>query len=78
MIENTPNIVLLARNKNKKQHKIYIYEAMINMLNGFAERSVSENICAIVAAFLEKTNHDMSFLKDKDRLRINKICRAIT
>ena len=51
---------------------------MANMLDGFAGGTVSENICAIVAAFLEKTGHNMIFLKDCDRLRIKEIRRAIT
>ena len=58
--------------------KIFLYEAMANMLDGFAGGTVSENICAIVAAFLEKTGHNMIFLKDYDRLRIKEIRRAIT
>jgi hypothetical protein len=69
--------ILLARNRTKKQHKVYLYEAEINMLNDFAGGSVSENVHAIIAAFLKQTGHIMSFLKEKDHLQINNIHRAI-
>jgi hypothetical protein len=70
--------ILLARNKTKQQHKVYIYEAMCNMLEGFAGHTISENIFALTAAFLEKTGHKLDFLKDSDRLIINDLRRAIT
>lgn len=70
--------VLRARNRTKRQHKIYIYEAMKNMLDGYGGNSVSENCFGIVAAFLERTGHKMDFLTEKDRLIINKLRRAIT
>jgi hypothetical protein len=70
--------ILLARNRTKRQRKIFVYEAMANMLEGFAGHSVSENIFGIVAAFLQQTGHKMDFLKDSDRLIIKEIRRAIT
>lgn len=72
------NEIYLARNQNRIQHKVYIYDAVKNILNGYAGGTVSDNINAIVCAFLEKTGHDMSFLKKRDILRIKEIRRAIT
>jgi hypothetical protein len=77
MIATDHRSLLLARNKTKRQYKDYMYEAMRNMLTGFAGHSASENVFAVVAAFLEKTGHDMAFLKDADRLIIKEIRRAI-
>jgi hypothetical protein len=68
----------LCRNRTKQQRKIYLYEAMCNMLEGFAWHSTSENVFALTAAFLEKTGHRLEFLKTSDRLLINDIRRAIT
>lgn len=62
----------------RKQHKVYLYEAEINMLNGFAGGTVSDNVHAIIAAFLSRVGKDMSFLKDRDKNRIKEIRRAIT
>jgi hypothetical protein len=73
-----PSEILLSRNKSKRQHKVYIYEAMCNMLSGFAGHTISENIFALTASFLERTGHKMDFLKSSDRLIINDIRRAIT
>ena len=70
--------ILLARNRTKRQHKVYIYEAMANMLDGFAGNSISENICMIVAAFLQQCGKNMDFLKSYDHLKIQGIRRAIT
>lgn len=70
--------ILLARNRTRKQHKVYLYEAEINMLNGFAGGTVSDNVHAIVASFLRKIGKKMSFLKERDINRINEIRRAIT
>jgi hypothetical protein len=69
---------LIARNKTKLQRKVFVYEAMVNMLDGFAGHSVSENIFGIVAAFLKQTGHNMDFLKESDTLIIKEIRRAIT
>ena len=70
--------ILMARNRVKKQHKVYLYEAEINMLDGLAGGSVSENVHAIIASFLRKTGHVMDFLKETDTMQINRIRRAIT
>jgi hypothetical protein len=70
--------ILLARNRTRKQHKIYLYEAEINMLSGFAGGTVSDNIHAIVAAFLIKIGRKMEFLKERDLNRIKMLRRAIT
>jgi hypothetical protein len=70
--------ILLARNRTKLPHKVYLHEATVNMLRGFAGGSVSENTCAIVNAFLEQTGHVMTFLDPATRLQISKIRRVIT
>lgn len=72
------NKILVARNRTKKVHKVYTYEAIKNMLDGYAGNTISENMFGIVAAYLQQTGHDMSFLKDKDLLIINKIRRVMT
>jgi hypothetical protein len=69
--------ILLARNRTKLQHKVYTYEAMKNMLDGFAGNSISENFFGIVAAFLEQTGHKMDFLKPCDKLIIKNIRRVL-
>jgi hypothetical protein len=70
--------ILLARNRTKQQHKVYVYEAMKNMLDGFAGHSISENLFAISAAFLQQTGKCMGFLTYNDHLLIKEIRRAIT
>jgi len=70
--------ILMARNRTRKQHKVYLYEAEISMLNGFAGGTVSDNVHAIVASFLNKIGKKMDFLKERDINRINEIRRAIT
>ena len=70
--------ILIARNRTRQAHKVYLYEATKKMLDGFAGGTVSDNVNAIVCAFLEKTGHDMSFLKTRDRLRIKEIRRVLT
>jgi hypothetical protein len=70
--------MLLARNKTKRQHKVYLYEATINMLDGFAGGTVSDNINAIVSAFFLRCGKDMPYLKKRDTFRIKEIRRAIT
>lgn len=69
--------ILLARNRTKRQHKVYIYEAMKNMLDGFAGHSISENLFALSAAFLQQTGKCMDFLTERDLLLIKEIRRAI-
>jgi hypothetical protein len=70
--------ILSARNRTKRQHKTYLHEATINMLNGYCGGSVSENICAIVNAFLQQIGKDMDFLDPATRSQITAIRRAIT
>ena len=70
--------VLLARNRTRMQHKVYLYEAEINMLDGFADGTVSDNVHAIVASFLRKIGKRMDFLKERDLNRIKALHRAIT
>jgi hypothetical protein len=69
--------ILLARNRVKKQHKVYLYEAEIGMLDGMAGGSVSENVHAIVASFLRRIGKQMDYLKEEDIKQINNIRRAI-
>jgi len=70
--------VLIARNRTRKQHKAYFYEAEINMLDGFAGGSVSDNAHAIIAAFFQRCGKHMPYLKERDHNRIKEIRRAIT
>lgn len=70
--------ILIARNRVRIQHKIYLYEAEINMLNGFAGGTVSDNVHAIIASFLKRIGKKMDFLKERDISRIKEIRRAIT
>lgn len=76
-MRNSHTEILLARNRTRKQHKVYLYEAEINMLNGFAGGTVSDNVHAIVASFLRKIGKQMNFLKERDNSRINALRRAI-
>lgn len=76
MINHTE--ILSARNRTKIQHKTYLHEATINMLDGYCGGTVSKNICAIVSAFLQQIGKDMSFLDGSTLLQIQKIRRAIT
>jgi hypothetical protein len=55
-----------------------LYEAEINMLDGMAGGTVSDNAHAIIASFLRRVGKKMDFLKDRDINRINEIRRAIT
>lgn len=68
----------MARNRTKKVHKVYTYEAIKNILDGYAGNTVSENMFAITAAFLLQTGHKLEFLTIKDMALINNIRRAIT
>ena len=69
--------ILFARNRTRKQHKVYLYEAEINMLDGFAGGTVSDNVHAIVASFLRKIGKRLAFLKARDLNRIKELHRAI-
>jgi hypothetical protein len=75
---NAHTEIYLARNRTKRQHKIYLHEATINMLNGFAGGTVSENVNAIVCAFLQKIGKQMNYLDDQTLRQINEIRRALT
>jgi hypothetical protein len=77
MFKKNYNEILLARNRTKKQHKVYLYEAEISMLSDLADGSVSENVHAIIASFLRKIGKQMDFLKEEDIKQINAIRRAI-
>lgn len=70
--------ILLARNKIKIQHEIYLYEAEINMIKCLECGSVSEVVHALVASFLRKIGKDVRFLKKKDLLKIKQIHSAIS
>ena len=70
--------ILMARNRVRVQHKIYLYDAEINMLRGLSGGTVSENVHAIVAAFLARIGKQLDFLKPCDINQINEIRRAIT
>ena len=70
--------ILIARNRTKKQVKVFMYEAVGNMLEGLAGQTRSENIFGLCCAFLEKTGHKLDFLKPCDKLIINNLRRAIT
>jgi hypothetical protein len=78
MISTDHTAIKMARNRVRIQHKVYLYEAEINMLDGFAGGTVSDNTHAIVASFLRKTGKKMDFLKKRDLNRINELHRAIT
>lgn len=70
--------ILIARNRTKRQIKVFVYEAIGNMLEGIAGQTRSENIFGLCCAFLEKTGHKLDYLKDSDRLIIKNLRRAIT
>lgn len=78
MINTDHDKILLARNRTRKQHKVYLYEAEINMLDGLAGGTVSDNAHAIIASFLSKIGKQMNFLKYRDINRINALHMAIT
>ena len=69
--------ILLARNKIKLQHKIYLYEGMKNIIveNGF---TISQWMfgCGLMA--IEAMNKiQLPYVKSSDRLILNNIRRAI-
>ena len=68
----------MARNRIKRQNKVYLYEAMKNILEGFAGHTFSENVFAITAAFLQQIGKSVDYLKPADHLLIKEIRRAIT
>lgn len=78
MVKTDHKEILIARNRTKRQHKVYIYGAMKNILDGFAGHSVSENLFAISAAFLQRIGKQVDFLNEHDQLLIKEIRRAIT
>jgi hypothetical protein len=70
-----------ARNRNKKQYKVFLREATASLLSavgGNAELSRSEVLDALANSFLRKIGKDVSFLHEQDLLNINKLKRAIT
>ena len=74
----TCNEILMARNRTRVPHKIYLYEAEKNMLQAMGCGSVSDTVHGILAAFLSRTGHRMEFLKTRDRLIIDKIRRGLS
>jgi hypothetical protein len=75
--------IYLSRNRTKKQHEVYLYEAEINMLQTIADKtsgrkSVSKIVHAIVADFLMKNKRSLEFLTDLDSLEIKDLDNAIT
>jgi hypothetical protein len=70
--------VLLARNRTKRQVKVFMYEAIGNMLEGMAGQTRSENVFGLCCAFLERTGHKLDFLKPSDRLIIKNLRGAIS
>jgi hypothetical protein len=70
--------VLLARNRHKKQHKAYMYEAQIDLLKGIGGNTASENVFALVSMLLKKLGKQQDFLTEKDTLIINNLRRAIS
>lgn len=73
----------LARNRTKKQHEVYLYEAEINILQTIADRtsgrkSVSKMIHAIVADFLIENGKSLEFLNNTDRLEIKELHNVIS
>jgi hypothetical protein len=75
---NQANEIYAARNRTRIPHKVYLYEAVKNILDGFAGGTVSDNVNAIVIAFLLRTGRTFDFLKERDRLRIREIRRVLT
>jgi hypothetical protein len=80
---NKEQEIYLARNRNKKQKIIYLYEAEINMLKEIANKtsgrkSVSKIIHAIISEYLIKNGKIMNFLKDKDINEIKELDKYIT
>lgn len=70
--------ILFARNRTKRQMKVFMYEAIGNMLEGLSGQTRSENVFGLCCAFLEKTGHKLDFLKPSDRLIIKNLRRAVS
>ena len=70
--------ILAARNRVKVPHKVYLYEAEVNLLSGLAGGTVSENVHAIIASFLRRIGKQLDFLKPCDIKQINEIRRVLT
>ena len=75
--------IYLSRNKTKKQHEVYLYEAEINILQTIVDKtsgrkSVSKIIHAIVADFLIRNKRTLEFLTDLDKIEIKELHNAIT
>jgi hypothetical protein len=80
---STEKEIHLSRNRFKKQHEIYFYEAEINLLQTIANKtlgrkSVSKVVHVIVADFLLKNGKILNFLTDTDNKEIKDLHNAIT
>lgn len=69
---------LLARNRTRIPHKIYLYEAEIVFLGEIVPGTVSDNAHAIIASFFRRIGKQMYFLKERDINKINDIRRAVS
>ena len=69
--------ILLARNRTKRRHNDFMYEAMRNIMQS-ATGSASEFAFACSAMAIEKKRGPLPFITDADRLIINKIRVWIT
>jgi hypothetical protein len=75
--------ILQARNKHKKQHKVYLQEAVINMAELLSEKylgkkSASLFIWASTVLIENKLGCNHDFLNKKDRLILNDLYRAFS
>ena len=73
--------ILVARNRTRRQHKVYLYEAQKSMLKDISKclpkASVSDVLCIMSLCFLEQTGHDMSWVPDRDLFKMKELRRAI-
>lgn len=70
--------ILVARNRFRKAHKVFMYEAELNLLSGLGVGSISDTIHAIVSDYLIKIGKKLPYLKERDIKKIMALRKAIT
>lgn len=83
-MDNTDHdAIYLARNKTRRQYKIYLYEAEAEMLRTLSmltdgKQSRSDIMHIILSCFLEQKGFATDYLKTGDRLKMRQLRRAIS
>lgn len=79
-MKHTDCLILVARNRTRKQYKAYAHEATLDYLNSISaliDCSRSEVAETIHLCFLEKIGKYISYVDERTKLRMFKLRRAI-